>query len=86
MEIQSKYKTIIVVVAFIIILLNIMAYINTYVSEKYETQLIGIERTIDPIQLEFKKNKIKKQRIFIVGFSLVVLVSTIIILNKKQIK
>lgn len=82
----TKYKGVIVVVTFIVLLLNSIAFINTYVSEKYETQLIGIEKNIDPIEMKTKMNQIKQQRAFLIGFSILILIVTIIIVSRSEEK
>lgn len=82
----SKYKGVIVVVGVLILVLNTFAYINTYVSEKYELQLIGIKKDIDLNEIKIKENQIKNQRIFLVGFSLLLLSGIVYIIGRNDNK
>jgi len=55
-------------------ILNALFYANTYVTEKYEVQLIGIKKNIDLNEIEIKEKEIRNQRVFLIGFSLLLLV------------
>ena len=46
----------------VILIFNIIFYVNTFISEKYETQLEGIRDDITKVEIEKKKNKIESQR------------------------
>jgi len=70
-----KYKNIaIVCICLVLMILNALFYVNTYITEKYEVQLIGIKKDIDPIEIKVKEKKIRNQRTFLIGFSLLLLV------------
>jgi len=82
----DKFKMLIVLVFFIILAINAIAYINTYVSEKYELQLIGIKEDINLSKIKLKENEIRNQRIFLIGFSLLLLSGIVYVISKSNNK
>lgn len=68
-----------------ILVFNIILYINTFVSEKYETQLEGIRDDITEIEVEKKKAQIESQRKTIVIASVVLSITFVgLLLIKKK--
>ena len=66
---------------------NLILYINTFVSEKYETQLEGIRNDITEVEINKRKNKIVKQRNTIIVTSVVLSIAfVVLLLVKKKIK
>lgn len=78
-------RKIILIVIPIVLLFNIVLYINTYVSEKYETQLEGIRDDISFAELEKRKSKIESQRrtIFITSVILSVVFAGLALKRRK---
>ena len=69
----------------LILVFNIILYINTFVSEKYETQLEGIRDDITEIEVEKKKAQIESQRKTIVIASVVLSITFVgLLLIKKK--
>ena len=69
----------------LILVFNIILYINTFVSEKYETQLEGIRDDITEIEVEKKKAQIESQRKTIVIASVVLSITFVGLLLIKKI-
>lgn len=75
---KISLKTVIVIGILIIIFFLIITYINLFVTEKYETQLEGLNATIEQINKASElKSKIDFQK-KIIPFLIIVLVASII--------
>jgi len=82
-----KLKKIIIIIIPIVLFCNLILYINTFVSEKYETQLEGIRNDITEVEINKRKNKIVKQRNTIIVTSVVLSIAfVVLLLVKKKIK
>jgi hypothetical protein len=70
----------------VILIFNIIFYVNTFVSEKYETQLEGISDDITKVEIEKKKNKIENQRktIIITSVVLSIVFISLLVIKKKN--
>jgi len=69
----------------VILIFNIIFYVNTFISEKYETQLEGIRDDITKVEIEKKKNKIESQRKTIIITSVILSIAfTGLLLIKKK--
>lgn len=79
-------KKILLVVIPLILIFNIILYINTFVSEKYETQLEGIRNDITKVEIEKKKKKIESQRktIIITSVVLSIVFAGLLLIRKKN--
>ena len=70
----------------VISIFNIIFYVNTFISEKYETQLEGIRDDITKVEIEKKKNKIESQRktIIITSVVLSIVFVGLLVIKKKN--
>ena len=69
----------------IILIFNIILYVNTFVSEKYETQLEGVRDDITEVEIEKRKSKIESQRKTIIITSVILSIAfTGLLLIKKK--
>ena len=69
----------------IILIFNIILYVNTFVSEKYETQLEGVRDDITEVEIEKRKSKIESQRKTIIITSVILTIAfTGLLLIKKK--
>jgi len=70
----------------VILIFNIIFYVNTFISEKYETQLEGIRDDITKVEIEKKKNKIESQRktIIITSVVLSIVFVGLLVIKKKN--
>lgn len=69
----------------IILIFNIILYVDTFVSEKYETQLEGIRDDITEVEIEKRKSKIESQRKTIIITSVILSIAfTGLLLIKKK--
>ena len=78
-------KKILLIAIPIVLVFNIIAYVNTFVNEKYETQLEGIREDVTEVEMKKKKEKIQSQRKTIVITSVILSVVFVGLLIKKEI-
>ncbi len=77
-------KKILLIAIPIVLVFNIIAYVNTFVNEKYETQLEGIREDVTEVEMKKKKEKIQSQRKTIVITSVILSVVFVGLLIKKK--
>ena len=82
---MSIIKKILTLGIALILIFNIILYINTFVNEKYETQLEGIRDDITGVEIKKKKSQIESQRKTIVITSVVLSIAFVgLLLIKKK--
>ncbi len=71
-------------VIFFLLVFNLIAYVNIDVSEKYEVQLDGIGTDVSLAEIDLRMAKIKRQRIFLCGFSVLLLCGAIYMVKETS--
>lgn len=86
MKSYSKFRRFFPFIVLIILVLNLFAYLNTYIIQKYEVQLHGIVKNIDENVVNTGMRRLKNERIFLIGFSISLIIIGVVVLHKDDKK
>ncbi|KAA5533882.1 hypothetical protein [Paenimyroides baculatum] len=86
MKSYNKFKRLFPFIVLIILVLIFFAYLNTYIKQKYEVQLHGIVKNIDENVVNAGMRRLKNERIFLIGFSISLIIIAVVIVYKDDKK